>query len=322
MHLKSIFRNIGLAGALLIAASPALSVDDFLKRKEEGWFWYQKEPELIIPEKIEVPEPKEEALPEVVKIEVPKKEKTEPLSVQWFKKSYEDLLHNAVDNPTPENVEKYRYATRVMLDKASNFGREFKKQALLDPFLDESNRYPFSSAMRGSFMRMTNKAKTNALKTISEKAGIWIFVNSTCDFCALQYPVIKNSIRENGWVAKFITPDGERPSYMDAEDDLAKDDGHSDHFKIKIWPSVALVVPPEKVIVLTQGMLSRDLFEERVLMAGDMAGLLGGEDRLAIFPNERGILTPEDIREAGKFIDEDGDAFKTKVQDLIEKRSF
>lgn len=309
-----------VALSVVVCSAPAQvkQTNDFLKNREEGWFWYEVEPEPVAPPK-EVPQPKPKAkpLPSVIKIEKPK---PKPMSVEWFQKEYPALLNKAIDEPSEENVQAYRYATRVMMDKASNFTRTFQRQSLLDPLLDETVRSPLASAMRGSYQRWSNEQKQKATEAISKKAGMWVFLDDKCPFCALQYPVVSRTAKERGFEISYITPDGQRPSWLMGEATVLKDSGQSRHLKIQVRPAIALVVPPEKIIVLTQGMLSQDLLEERILHAGDSAGLITGQARKDAFPEERGILTTEDIREIGDEIQKDPNAITNSTQTRIQKR--
>jgi len=302
---------------------PSLALDQFIQDKEEGWFWYEIEPEPKEPKSPEPLPPPKPVESQVIKLPPPKPEEKKPegLSVEWFQKEYPSVLNQAIDNPTPENVSTYRYTTRVMLDKASNFAHEFKRQALMDPLLDESNRYPFSSAARGTYQRFTIEQKRSAIKGISGKAGLWVFLDQSCPFCALQYPIVARTARERGFLVTYITPDGARPDWIAKEDDVVKDEGQSKVLKIGIRPATVLVIPPERITVLTQGMLSQDLLEERILMAGDMAGLLNKEDHMRAFPMDKGLLTPDDIREAGKSMTGGSKDITPKVQELLEKRN-
>lgn len=313
-----------MAGTLALALSlPAIGSNNFIKGKEDGWFWYETEPEILL-EKEEKPLPPPPPPPQqIVKMAPPPEEKpkTKALSVEWFRETYPSILNDAIDNPTEENVAKYRYATRVMLDKASNFAHEFKKQALLDPYLDESNRYPFSQAMRGSFQNITNKEKSKAISEIGKKAGFWVFLDDTCVFCSLQYPIIARTAKELKLEVVYITPDGKRPSWMSPTDDLRKDEGQSKYLKIGIRPATAMVVPPKDITVLSQGLMSQDLLEERILYAGDAAGMLSEEIKKKAFPNRNGLLTTEDIREAGESFEKSPENLVGKVKELIEKRN-
>lgn len=309
-----------LAMAILgvILAFPAFAVDDFIKDKEEGWFWYQREPEPPEPKV----EPKRPPPPPPAPAPPKKAEHAKPsaLSVEWFQKEYPQILNAAIDDPTTENVQKYRYATRVMLDKASNFTHVFQRQSLLDPLLDESIRTPFSSAARGSFQALTDKDRIEAISSINKAAGLWVFLDDKCPFCSMQYPMVARTAKERGFVITYITPDGKRPAWMSPTDVLMADSGQSKSLRIGVRPAIALVIPPAKITVLTQGMLSQDMLEERILHAGDEAGLLSAELRKRAFPNERGMLTPDDIKEIGKELDTNPNGLTTNVQQRIEKR--
>ena len=294
------------------------STDPF-KRSEEGWFWYQVEPEPKEPPK-EKAQPKSEKKPDQPSVIQLSKPKPQALSVEWFQKEYPKLLNNAVDDPTDENVQAYRYATRVMLDKASNFTRTFQKQSLLDPLLDESVRSPFANAMRGSHQRWSRDQKTKATERIAKKAGLWVFLDDKCVFCNMQYPIIARTAKDRGFEVIYITPDGSRPSWLMSGSDVRKDEGQSKHLKIQVRPALALVIPPEKITVLSQGMISQDLIEERILVAGDAAGLVSGEERKDVFPEERGIMTTEDIKDIGKYMAEDPKNVIRGAQDKIQKR--
>ena len=101
---------------------------------------------------------------------------------------------------------------------------------------------------------------------------------------------------------------------------VLKDAGQSKTLRIGIRPAVALVVPPAKITVLTQGLLSQDLLEERLLVAGDAAGLITGQERKNAFPEERGILTSDDIKSLGSEMAKDKGALTPGAQKRIEQR--
>lgn len=298
--------------------------DSIYESKEEGWFWYEREPEIPQEEKRKEPPKKAPQVQSVIKIEAPKADKPpeiEPLSVKWFQQEYLGVMHKAIDDPTEDNVRNYRYATRVLLDKASNFTRQFQKQSLLDTLLDESVRSPFSSGMRGSFQAWTNEAKRKAVQGMNSKAGLWVFLDDECPFCSMQYPIVARMASELKFEVFYITPDGSRPSWLMGNNvTVLKDEGQSKTLRIGVRPAVAMVIPPSKVTVLTQGMLSQDLLEERLLVAGDAAGLITGKERKNAFPEERGIMTPEDIKSLGQEMIKDKNALTPGAQKRIVER--
>jgi conjugal transfer pilus assembly protein TraF len=313
---------VALLGTAVAQQRTPVRNDNIYKAQEEGWFWYEREPEAPKEEKKEPPK-KAPPMPSIIKLEAPKEQKPpeiEPLSVKWFQQEYLSVINTAIDDPSEDNVRNYRYATRVMLDKASNFTRQFQKQSLLDPLLDESVRSPFSSGMRGSFQGWTFESKRKATRAMNKKAGLWVFLDDQCPFCAMQYPIVSRMAKELDFEVFYITPDGNRPSWLMGNAPVLKDAGQSKTLRIGIRPAVALVVPPAKITVLTQGLLSQDLLEERLLVAGDAAGLITGQERKNAFPEERGILTPDDIKSLGSEMAKDRGALTPGAQKRIEQR--
>lgn len=313
--------SLFVASALSQVQTTPVRGANMYKNAEEGWFWYERDPE---PQTEEKPKPKQKPqppMPSIIKIAPPSEPKPiEPLSVKWFQEEYLQLLHTAIDNPSEENVRSYRYATRVMLDKSSNFTRQFQKESLLDTLLDETVRSPFASAMRGSFQGWTFEAKRKATKGLNKKAGLWVFLDDECPFCAMQYPIVARMEKELEFEVFYITPDGKRPSWLMGNSKVLKDSGQSKSLRIGVRPAVALVVPPAKITVLTQGLLSQDLLEERLLVAGDAAGLVTGQERKNAFPEERGIMTTEDIKSLGQEMMKDKNSLTSGAQKRIEKR--
>lgn len=316
--------NLGLSFAILVLLclaniAPAFAANDFITDKEEGWFWYEREPEP--PKAPEPPRPiPQKPTPQIIKPKAPEPKKPTPLTVEWFQKEYLNVMYAAIDNPTQENVRRYRYSTRVMLDKASNFAHMFQQESLLDPLLDEANRMPFSSAARGGFMRLTFTEQRKATEAIGKKGGLWVFLDESCEFCAIQYPIIDRMAKEHKMEVTYITPDGSRPPWMDKSDDLRKDSGQSKVLRIGVRPAIAFVVPPNDITVLTQGMISQDMIEERILFAGDRAGLLTAEISRKAFPERNGLLTPEDIRNIGEEMQKNPEGITRAVQDRLENR--
>lgn len=301
---------------LALTAAQAFAVDPFINDKAEGWFWYEREP---VP-----PEPEKEQLPPpvvVVPRAQPEKPRVQPLSVEWFQNEYLKVMSAAIDKPTEDNVRRYRYATRVMLDKASNFAHVFERESLLDTFLDESVRMPFTSYARSSTERLTEAQRREATDAIAKKAGLWIFMDDSCPFCQIQYPVVARVVKARGFTATYITPDGKRPAWMDPAADVRKDTGQSEHLSLSVLPAIALVIPPDRINVITQGMLAADQLEERILFAADYEGLLTGTQVAGAFPERKGLLTPDDINALGAGIEGDlGDDFMRDVRARLKTR--
>jgi len=83
----------------LLALPLQAGATGFHFREQEGWFWYDREPEPV-----EVPEPKKPE-PPTVPDEPPLSENTptgpHPLSAQWLREQMGAYRDAAIDDPTP-----------------------------------------------------------------------------------------------------------------------------------------------------------------------------------------------------------------------------
>lgn len=301
----------------IVYASGALAeIDPFLQDKARGWFW--KEP---IPQEEEPKKEEEKPQEPVVVIEGKKEEKAkEPptFSVEWFQKNYLSILHKAIDDPTPENVDKWRLATRVMLDKASNVVQVFRERLAVDPDLDEQNRYPIANVMRSQMQANLTRNIDSALNYLSDKMGLWIFLDENCNFCRIQYHIIKKLAEKTKLEIRYIVKQG-RPIFgMSEDEEVLPDLGQSEFLNIKLTPAIVMVIPPDKYIVLSQGMLSADIISERILLAAKSEGLLDKERYAETNPNVAGLITPDQINSLAD-LKLDSPDFSKRIREIIQK---
>lgn len=288
----------------LLASGAAASSDVFFNGKEDGWFWYKDPPEP--PKKKEEPK-KEEPPPAPVK-EEPKKElppfevKPPLFSVEWFRKNMDKLKVLAIDDPSPDNISAYLYAQRVMLERSDNFATLAARASQTDPYLDENNRVPFSTAMRSLVMRGEDTAKKEALKQLSKKAGIFFFFDSRCKFCLIQQQMINAFADQYGFVVFNISVDGKPLPGMTS---WRKDDGKFRALGLTITPTMVLAVPPDQYLVLAQGSMSADLFEGRALVAAEDRQLLPPDVLKTTRAYDKGRISPDDLKALGIDVDPD-----------------
>lgn len=225
-------------------------------------------------------------------------------------------MEAAIDDPTDANVDKYRYVTRVMMDKATNFSHKFQERAVLDAALDETNRFPISSAMRSDFYRQINQNKAHYMRKLAERAGLWVFLDAECSFCERQYPIVKRMAKEHGLYVIFITKQGGPIFDMKPDDEVLPDAGHSKVMQVSVYPATVLVAPPDKHVVVSQGMLSEDLIVDRVLLAAKHVGLLDEGQYAEVNPNYSGLLSPQQIAGLGA-VDFSDPFFTRKIREAV-----
>jgi conjugal transfer pilus assembly protein TraF len=111
----------------------------FYFREQEGWFWYEREPE---PSLEESPVPRSPTAQTPAPLAQTAPEGPEPLSAKWIREHIGKYRDAAIDDPTPQNVALYLYLQRVALDKSRRFAAATQRAVQLDPFLDEITQRP------------------------------------------------------------------------------------------------------------------------------------------------------------------------------------
>lgn len=284
-------RNITVMLAVLLLSSFSAHADSTYDKPDHGWFWYETDP-------APKPEKKPEPQPEQPVTAAQPPDKKQPMSVAWLRKMLPILEERAIDNPTRDNLEAYFYAKRVMLDKAQRFTEEGEKVIASDPMLDENNRVPTASFAKAEFLNKEYQSKKTALHYLAKNVGgLFVFFESTCNFCTVQINTIMKLQKEYGFYVKYISVDGRGLPGMK---DWVKDNGHAKMLDLKVYPTTVLVVPPNNYLVVSQGMMAKDQLEDRILTAADSNHLLpeGMDKDLNVW--DRGVLTVDDMQDGAR----------------------
>ena len=271
---------------------------NWLRDHERGWFWYED------PFVIEEPEPEPE--PEMPQIMVPPEAQDgpAPLSAQWFKDNLEKYQMLAIDNPTPENIERYMYLQRVMLDKSQRFAEAVTRVVQFDPLLDQNTRRPIASFAGATSSRLALEARREVLKKIAGQAGIFFFFKSTCQHCEIQAPLLKNMMEMYGFKIFPVSVDG-RPLQNDLFGGFERDLGQARAMGVIETPAMFLGRPgTREVLLLGQTTMARPQLEERIIEAALEAGWItqseyqstrGWKSEMAV--DMRPDQVPEDLDE-------------------------
>ena len=249
------------------------------------------------------PPPELEKKPEIIVIAPASKEKAKetpdpskvPYSVAWLKKQMPILIERALDNPTKENVGAYYYVQRVLLDKGQNFAEKAREVTSTDPLLDETNRIPLSTLGAGLFGRLELKAHNEALKYLTQKGAIWLFYSSTCDYCSSQIRTVKDVAKKYGFIVKYIAVDGK--SLPGIEDEFIKDTGQAKALKLTITPTTIFAAPPTELMIVSQGLMSSEALEERMIIAANSQKIFPPEMVKDLNRHNRGVLDSEDMKD-------------------------
>lgn len=287
--------SVVLAGGAVSASEDAGVGFGAFENKAEGW-WWKKDPREIPPIK---PEPKPEPKPVAPKAEVEEGQKIlppgpAPFSTEWLRENLPKLLDKAIDEPTEENLAAYFYAQRVLMDKSQNFAEKARALVMSDPLLDETNRVPMATFARIANMSGSQAARDKALGRLSEVGGLWMFYRSDCRYCDPMADALMGFETKYKFITTFVSID-HKPLKILKE--WVNDEGQANTLGVKITPTVFFVVPPNNYYIVAQGAMSMPELGDRILLAAETNGLLTDEEIQAIYPERRGLLSGDDMKD-------------------------
>lgn len=287
--------SVALAGGTLSASEEDGVGFGAFENKEEGW-WWKKDPREMPPPK---PEPKPELKPapsktrdeDVLKAQTPV---PAPFSSEWLRENLPKLLDKAIDEPTEENLAAYFYAQRVLMDKSQNFAEKARALVISDPLLDETNRVPMATFARIANMGGSRAARDKALSRLSEVGGLWMFYRSDCRYCEPMADALMSFEAKYKFMTTFVSIDHKPLKFLK---EWVNDEGQANTLGVKITPTVFFVVPPNNYYIVAQGAMSMPELGDRILLAAETNGLLTDEEIRAIYPERRGLLSDEDMKD-------------------------
>lgn len=293
-----------LTGLLLLAPlaqaaeSSTVADDDdvgsnWYRRHREGWWWgNDPAPKKPVPP----PKPVEQKPPaSSVKPQTPPKaDQTEAFSAAWLRENLPKLLDKAIDDPTQENVAAYLYAQRALLDKGQNFEKAARMAIATDPMLDENNRVPIASFARAVTDKRNIDGINEGVRYLAQKAGLWVFFDSTCTYCQPQVDIVQRLAKQVGFSANYFSLDGKTVPGLPANQVL-RNDGAAQAVGVTMTPTTVLVVPPNGFYIVSQGLMDEQSLRERLVMAAEAQNLLPKEILAKVRVFDRGVLSAKEL---------------------------
>lgn len=285
------------------AESASTDNSQFQPWKGDGFYWYAKPP--VDPVKKD-----EKEKPVAAPSDAPKK--PEPLSMKWLGENMPVLLQKASDYPTRDNVANYFYAQRILLDKAQTFSSTAGEVVLSDPFLDENNRVPMAQYATLEWDRKAAMDAEAILRLLAKRGGLWLFTDRP-DRCMACKTYEKDVIRGQG-----KTGIANKFDFHLRVIDVSTKQGKAvaQKLKLKVTPTTVFVAPPNKFILVSQGLMSQDMLRQRIIVGARMAGLLSAEESALTMPYDKDILKNKDIEleTEGKTPTEIMQTFRERIQ--------
>ena len=254
------------------------------------------------------------------------KSKEQKVTVQFLRDIYPKLLDNAIDNPTDDNVDAYLYTRRIVMDKSQRFTNAVMKRTNQDPLINENNRVPTASAGATAIRNANYLAQDQAVKELSDKAGLVVFVDGNCRFCAMQIPIIDSLHKSYGIEYLVVSTDGTTPKNYKGP--IQKDNGLFQKLGLKLTPSIVLVPNPtgykngndtNKYLVVSQGFYALDDMTKQIAYAAFDSQLLSKTTMAELDVWNKGVASTNDLNDLTLDPDKP-ETFKGKLQGILVKQ--
>lgn len=249
-------------------------------RGQEGWFFYKDPPEAQKPKD---QKPQDQAKPKAPQQKV--------LSADWLRENLPKYRNLAIDNPTKDNVELYLLMQKLAMDKAEQFALAARKYAQQNPGIDETVQNPTATISRRAMAEEQENRMDSVIRLIAKRAGIYYFFRSDCPYCHKQNPMLEIMTRVTGMTFLPISVDG-LPSEDGMLANWRPDQGQAAYLGVEKTPTMYLVEPGGKVLLLSVGVRSMPDLKERIIqLAADNQWITKEQYDLAMRGLPRKFLT-------------------------------
>lgn len=274
--LSVVFALLQSAEAARITDRDASVSEAWYGRKAEGWHWYKdpvpEEPEEVLPP-APPEEPKDEEKEErIVPLMTPaptaaqsKPEEPVAFSQAWLQKMIPVYLMNAVDHPTPENIEAFYVLQRIAMDKAERFARMAEQVRVGNRLIDETFRRPTSNFGLQDIDKEADRRTAELLAKVADFSGLFFFFKEGCPFCERQAPIIKE-LERKGFSVIAVSLDG-GTLHTARFDRVVRDNGQAALLNVQATPAVFLANPKTGTIALLgESLMAQSELERRILL--------------------------------------------------------
>lgn len=294
----------------------AIAGQSFYQGKSEGWFWYQTYPDPVPPvqEKPAPPPPPPPAPEPVSKVD---QAPTAPFTSAWIRLELPKFRDRAMDDPTPENVRAYYYLQRMAMDKATKFSEMSTNVIMRDPFLDEDSRRPQATYAANAMAREALDKRTEVVKEIGSKSGLFFFFKSNCILCTEQAGVLVALRNATGVPIIPISLDG-KPLDNQLFPEFKVDTGQAQQLGIYQTPALALAIPPTRTEVVGFGAVTLDTLLNRIVVVARDAKLITTKQYQSTQPVfDNGLLISKELQSVDKAVLEDPAQLSQYLQDHL-----
>ncbi|MFI5303540.1 MAG: conjugal transfer protein TraF [Nitrospiria bacterium] len=239
----------------------------YYQRLGEGWFWY------IDPKPLKKRKDPGDALKRWASIKVEPKD----LKPGWPEFATGDeihayqkmLLNNAVIDPTMDKVKKYLEFQKYIMSKSRLFSDVAMRVIWDNPELDQSAQKPRADYAREAVFLQSKEEVSRKMARVAREGGIFFIFSSTCPYCRLEAPILKQFETTFGIKVVPVSIDGEGlPEYPKP----ALDHGIASALNVNVTPTLFFGLPPKEIHRIANGFVTFDELTDRVISLFESQG--------------------------------------------------
>lgn len=219
----------------------------FIKRKAEGWFWYEDKEKNKNNKKDRQQfdqEPNQKH----------KKNMTPTEIINQNKQALEASLHKAILDPSYDNVKHYMQLQKAVVARSEAFSEKWQEVVYKEPTLNEEVNYSTSHSAVPIHYAEQKAKKEQKLREIAGDFCLLYFFKSDCPYCQKFSSLAKSFAEKYGFEILGVSLDGNLVSEFP---DAVPDNGVSKKLKINTYPTlVAVNEITEEMIPITYGYTS------------------------------------------------------------------
>ena len=216
----------------------------FFDNHAEGWHWYINSV---------APTTKEEKI----------QPQTPTEQVKAYQQKLERVLHQAIMDPSYQNVKAYQLLQKDLMDQSQKFSDVWMQVVYQNPDLDNTIKFPVNQKARHIYLDEQQAKIKNTIYQLRNQYGLFFFFSGNCAYCHKFAPIVAMFAKQYDWRVIPISLDNqgiaEFPEFM-------PDNGLAEKWNVTALPSLFAVNPATgHVLPVAFGLTSIDQMETRIM---------------------------------------------------------
>jgi thiol-disulfide isomerase/thioredoxin len=154
---------------------------------------------------------------------------------------------------------------KLMLDRSQQFAEVWRSTLWENPQIDETVRHPTSSLGIQLATAEDKNSMREVITKLSQSGELIFFFTSTCPYCQEESRLLKILQQNYSIGIMAVSLDG---AGLPDWGDYQVDRGQARNLGVTEVPALFLLVPPDKVIRVSTGLVSYDELEKRLYLVG------------------------------------------------------